>query len=312
MPDDLVRFQRFHAFICYNGSNAKPYAEIVNSILSLIGMEVFVAHLKRNTYSEYFDRVRQTVIDSCKYFIFINTYDALNREQIVKEFKMAYPNGLTEMPKPIVIRYSATDVQYSNPEFERATGFSLNDFNQASFTNYSEFVKVVIALFDKQFDQAFKPRLKCLKPKLFDNEKTIFCGREQELSELIELLSSEKQSITLVGEGGIGKSALAFKAIHRCENKFDCIIQVPLDSRITYSKFLTIIGRGLGIENELATIEDEKTRAQVISDLMSRIDRGLIFYDGYESISDHYDDDVVPENVKQINSFLEGVLESSK
>ena len=303
MKNDLARFRQFDAFVCYNESNAKPLAEIVQAVLSMQGIKVFVAHLERKAYSEDFNKVRQIVIDSSRHFIFINTQEALNRDQIIKEFKMAFPNGLDETSKLKVLRYQSPEVQFSNPNFKNQTGVDLPDYNQIPFVDDGEFVREVIGLFKERFDQVFTSRLKHMKPRIFNNEKTIFLGREQELNELRQLLSCDAHIISLVGEGGIGKSALAFSAIHQCEERFDFVIQLSLDSNLTFSKFLTIIGQGLAIEEELITLGDEKTRAQFIRNVPSSVVKGLLFLDNFENISNQFDRVRVPDNIKEINSF---------
>src|SRR6266540_2877391 len=110
MSDYLGRFSQFDSFISYYETNAKPFAEIVRKILSAYDLKAFVAHVERKTYSENFDDVRDIVIKSSKYFIFINTENALTRNQIFKEFMMAYPNGITEKPKLIILRHHASNV----------------------------------------------------------------------------------------------------------------------------------------------------------------------------------------------------------
>jgi tetratricopeptide (TPR) repeat protein len=311
MPNRLDRFQ-FDTFISYNESNAKGFVEIIQKILFSHGIESFVAHIQRKTYSEIFDDVRETVINSCKYFIFVNTEGALDREQIIKEFKLAYPDGLKEKPHPIVFRYHESDVEYSTRKFEDRTGIDLRQINQIPFKDERELVQIVIDFFNDQFNLVFLSKLKKTKPRIFDDERTIFYGREQELNELSQLLSSEQHIISLVGEGGIGKSALAFKAIHQVENGYVYTIKIPIDPKMTFSTFLTVMGRGLLIEDELAKAGDEGTRGQIIRNVLLRANNGILFLDNFESISDYYDRKTVPHNIRQINNFLEGVPENVK
>ena len=145
MPEAGYDLTKFKVFICYHeksSSNTKGYAKIVSGILGVLGVTSFVAHLERNVYSERFDEVRNQILTKfCKYFIFINTQGSLDREEIIKEFNMAYPNGLTPNPKFIVFRHDSAEV--NNTKFENETRIKL-DYNQPTFTTEEELVQLVI------------------------------------------------------------------------------------------------------------------------------------------------------------------------
>jgi len=138
---DLTKFK---VFICYHeksSSNTKGYAKIISDILGVLGVTSFVAHLERNNYSERFDEVRKEILTRfCKYFIFINTHGSLDREQIIKEFNMAYPDGLSPNPKFIVFRHNSAEV--NSTKFENETRIKL-DYNQPTFTIEEELVQLV-------------------------------------------------------------------------------------------------------------------------------------------------------------------------
>jgi uncharacterized protein YjbI with pentapeptide repeats len=75
-----------------------------------------------------------------EYFIFINTQGSLDREEIIREFNLAYPSGLTPNPKFIVFRHDSAEV--NNKYFENKVRLKL-EHNQPTFTTEDELVKLV-------------------------------------------------------------------------------------------------------------------------------------------------------------------------
>src|SRR5688500_14596606 len=103
--------QQFDVFIAYHETEeGKRFAEITKKVLnSSFSLTSFVAHDLRNTYStDSFDIFRDKVIKKCKFFLFINTQEALTSQEIKKEVKMAYPNGPQETPKLIILRHDSS------------------------------------------------------------------------------------------------------------------------------------------------------------------------------------------------------------
>jgi hypothetical protein len=137
---------KFTVFICYH-ENERPernnvFAEIIHDFLDGYGVNSFIAHLERSKYSEVFDQVRKEIltISTCKYFIFINTQGSLKRDEVIKEFNIAFPSGLETTPKLLVLRHNSA--QLTDPEFESKTGISLKGYNQAKFEDEGDLVKV--------------------------------------------------------------------------------------------------------------------------------------------------------------------------
>jgi hypothetical protein len=137
---------KFTVFICYH-ENERPeknnvFAEIIHDFLDGYGVNSFIAHLERSKYSEVFDQVRKEIltISTCKYFIFINTQGSLKRDEVIKEFNIAFPSALETTPKLLVLRHNSA--QLTDPEFESKTGISLKGYNQAKFEDEGDLVKV--------------------------------------------------------------------------------------------------------------------------------------------------------------------------
>jgi uncharacterized protein YjbI with pentapeptide repeats len=161
----------FDVFISYyETEQTKNYAEIVQKILlSEFGLKAFAAHHKRNTYSHKFNNLMEAVIKNCKFFLFLNTKDALTRKRIWVEFKTAYPTGDTRKPPQLIIlRFDSPDVSYSSEEFKKETNIDLDriDFNQASFKNESQLIDVIKNVFN---NAKYSPLLNKTKSKLLED-----------------------------------------------------------------------------------------------------------------------------------------------
>ena len=124
----------FDAFISYYEINGKKYATLAYTILLDKKIKPFVAHIERPKHSEDFDEKRKRILHNCKYFIFINTMEALKRDEIIKEFKIAYPLGNVIKPKLLIYRHNIQYVPRTDPEFEKATGIeNFKIINQHDF-----------------------------------------------------------------------------------------------------------------------------------------------------------------------------------
>ena len=141
MVETNSELANYRIFICYNeNSQNNAYAEIINNVLKTVGVKAFVAHIERNKYSEDFDQIREKIIPASEYFIYINTQGGFARPEIQKEFKMAYPNGtFTTKPTLLVLRHDSAE--FSNSEFETATGLKLGGYNQPKFNDEKELVE---------------------------------------------------------------------------------------------------------------------------------------------------------------------------
>src|SRR5687768_6625728 len=73
------------------------------------------------------------------------------------------------------------------------------------------------------------------KPSRFHGESTkIFVGRKQDIDTIKNYFIESNDPVSITGEGGIGKSELAYKAIHKCEDMFDLIIPIYFGSHLTF------------------------------------------------------------------------------
>ncbi|MGB8035436.1 MAG: hypothetical protein WCF03_16610, partial [Nitrososphaeraceae archaeon] len=87
------------------------------------------------------------------------------------------------------------------------------------------------------------------KPVTFHGEKPIFIGRQNYIDKIKEYFRISNYPISLISIGGMGKSALAFKAIHQCEEMFDLIIPIYFaELGVSLDSFVSSIAKSLNID----------------------------------------------------------------
>lgn len=150
--DDSYSLQKFDAFICYRESEeGRIFAEITKKVLFReCHLNSFVAHEPRKTYSANFDKLREKIIEDCKFFIFINSEGAFDSTEIKKEFRMAYQYIKSERLELIILRHNSPQVKYRNEQFELETGIDLSIPNQASFLNEANLLDVIPDVFNNE------------------------------------------------------------------------------------------------------------------------------------------------------------------
>ena len=89
----------FDAFLSYFEETGEDNAETIRRNLKVYCVKTFVAHIEGHNYVGNFEEEINNVIANCRYFLLLINIDTLGREQVIREFKQAYPNGLTEQPK---------------------------------------------------------------------------------------------------------------------------------------------------------------------------------------------------------------------
>jgi hypothetical protein len=139
-------------------------------------------------------------------------------------------------------------------------------------------------------------------PKIPDNlpRRAPFFGRDKEMDVVLRALSPEDRTwgVLLDGIGGIGKSALAVEAAHRCKGKglFDAFIFVSAKQNIldpsgirelkpaarTLDEFLNETARVMG-ETGITKLEGDGKRRALLDAL--RGTRALLIYDNLETLA---------------------------
>ena len=124
------------------------------------------------------------------------------------------------------------------------------------------------------------------KPSKYRGEKPFFVGRNENVDSVKEYLRIPGSRVSIVGLGGTGKSALAFKAIHESEDIFDVIVPIYFEPVIKLSEFLAKVAEALELpKEELAKLDTPILVDKLIDALGRNKDHPLIFADNYENIS---------------------------
>lgn len=144
-------------------------------------------------------------------------------------------------------------------------------------------------------------------------DDTGFVGRRNEIKEITELILNHKsQIITIVGNGGIGKTATAIKCLYdiidnpETQNRFDAMIWVSLKTRsLTSGEFLNIRNAIHSIDSMYSflqenMIKDSDSPEQDILSFMNEF-KTLLIIDNLESIT-----------TEEIMHFLKEVPDKSK
>jgi hypothetical protein len=149
---------KFDAFISYFEETGASNAETVKRNLESrdINIRTFVAHLERPNYAGDFEKKIDEVIACCKYFILLINVDTLNRPQVIREMKKAFPNGLSNNPKLTVFHQNQYNIPRSTDNFIRQTNIDIGKANQQDFKDNSELASRVLTLFKHGLDGSLK------------------------------------------------------------------------------------------------------------------------------------------------------------
>ncbi len=138
-----------------------------------------------------------------------------------------------------------------------------------------------------------------------------FYGREREIQLLTNWVVSERcQVITVLGFGGVGKSALTVRLMHLLEEQFDVVIWRPLRNYSTCKGLIEEILQVLApeaITNGETTLE--RSEANILSQM--RKTRVLLVLDGLEAVlGEREDSGRMRTGFKSCEHFLDSTAET--
>jgi len=173
--------EEYDIFVSYDELTGREYAEIIHKALKRRGYKVFVAHLERvertGKYRGYIDRI----ILNCTTFILVNTYDALNRDEVIREFNQGFPNGDLTTRNLWIFKKNEEIVPYYTTKFNENTNVSISDQNQIPFGSTTELATHVLSNCDqKNFERIEIAEPIKKKPSLSENQRKDYSELLQE------------------------------------------------------------------------------------------------------------------------------------
>jgi GTPase SAR1 family protein len=117
-----------------------------------------------------------------------------------------------------------------------------------------------------------------------------------------QLITNRVKILSLVGEGGIGKTSVSIKLVRQAENSYDITIPVNMKKDMDYQDFLLEVAKftDLPIVNNLQPDELEN----LIREIFAKVGQILLWVDNYENVAD-FIDTAPNSNLLSIHSFLE-------
>lgn len=145
-----------------------------------------------------------------------------------------------------------------------------------------------------------------IRPKLLLGEKSLFIGRESEIMDILKKINDDIKIISIIGEGGIGKTAISFKILRSCENLFNLMIPIYIEPNITFQEFLEKIIKEIAIFQEGTITFNEAYMQNLLYELFINAGKVILFIDNYENLSDPENQNSSNNNIK-IHNFLESL-----
>ena len=143
-------------------------------------------------------------------------------------------------------------------------------------------------------------------------DDTGYVGRKKDVEEIIKLLNNNKnQIISIIGNGGIGKTAIVVKALYelieRNFEKFDAIIWISLKTKtLSKGEFIEIKDAILEVEE----IYNKVSKETIVSEELSARTNILNFMENFSVLL--VLDNLETINTEEMNSFFKDIPENSK
>ncbi|NMM65233.1 AAA family ATPase [Clostridium sp. P21] len=169
--------------------------------------------------------------------------------------------------------------------------------------------KLLINEYNRQIDYDSKILHNLPEPEFDD---TGYIGRKKDVEEIIKLINNKKnQIISIIGNGGIGKTAIVVKALYELiennSNRFEAIIWISLKTK-TLSK-----GEFIEIKDAIIDVEDvykNLCKGTVVSDKFSPKENILQFMENFPVLL--VLDNLETINTEEMNQFFKDIPEKSK
>lgn len=134
----------FDIFVSYYEDAASDFAAAIYRNLQKKGYKVYVNHLEKIKRSGKFRPDIDKIIRKCMVFILLNTYEAIDRDEIIREVKVAFPGGVIQQEFWILRETGKGDVPLVTEKFKRETSINLKDLRQDDFINEFDLVRTIL------------------------------------------------------------------------------------------------------------------------------------------------------------------------
>ncbi len=161
----------YDVFVSYDELTGEEYAERIFNSLKRRGYKVFVAHIERKVRSGEFEQYINRIIAKCHTFILVNTLDTLDRDQVIREFRQAFPKNNPTEESFWVFRHDEINVPRITDKFFKNTGYDLSQENQTPFRTSTNLSHAVLSKCDKKRLQKSQIIIKPKKGEKFDEEQ---------------------------------------------------------------------------------------------------------------------------------------------
>jgi tetratricopeptide (TPR) repeat protein len=128
--------EEYDFFVSYYERVADDLAERVYDILTKdFGYRVYANHIIRDKTPGDFELNIDKVIQKCKVFVLINSRGALSRNQVIREIKVAFPEGDLLTRELWIFREKSDDVPFGTEDFKMETNIDLKRIQQSPFVS---------------------------------------------------------------------------------------------------------------------------------------------------------------------------------
>lgn len=122
----MQSLNQYDVFVCYYEATGAEHAENLKKTLEEKGYSVYVAHMRRTLNEGNWSDLHDNIIRQCKIFLFINTLDALERPEVIRETTIVFPDGDTSIRSYWILRDESYEAPYNSPNFQQGTGIDLS------------------------------------------------------------------------------------------------------------------------------------------------------------------------------------------
>lgn len=284
----------YDVFISYYENTAKDYAEYIRNVLwKDRKYKVFVYHILAHLTDGERQTIIDTIINKCKIFVLLNTYGSLDRDEVIREVKVAFPNGDFGEHKFWILRRDKFDQLYATPKFEQETKINLTKIYQDPFKNESELGEAILRKCDNERkrvnDTSIQETQPASPPSIILTVELQDLAGNQDRINLLKRIDNEfyKKDYS--------------KALELLDIAIQQVKEAPPDFLYDKALLLSNLGRNdesLNILNELLQKEsknpDYNYLAGIVSQRIKNYEKAIDYYDNVISLQ--------PNNSKALNS----------